>query len=81
MYLRFEDPSADTIVLTAGTYWLKMSASGSLASGPWMPEVSYATEAEMPSPLGNALQYISNTVEWKALEVALPFQIFGVVQS
>jgi hypothetical protein len=57
------------IALPAGTYWIEWAATGSAASGPWVPNVVAA---------GNAIQ---NTGTWAALSnpgpVGLPFVISG----
>ncbi len=64
--------------LAAGTYWLRWSLTGSLASGPWQPPTSDAA-------IGNAAQSVTNgafatLVETgSGLNVSLPFTVSGTI--
>ncbi|WP_337873514.1 choice-of-anchor J domain-containing protein, partial [Ignavibacterium sp.] len=67
------------LTLSAGEYWVMVSASGTLSSGPWMPPVSVLGQ---PST-GNALQFIGGS-GWQQLidngiftNQGIPFKIFG----
>jgi hypothetical protein len=61
------------LTLGAGTYWIDVSYSGSLASGPWCPPVTPGT--------GNALQSLAGAAFAPALDgaaqQALPFLVEG----
>jgi hypothetical protein len=66
--------------LGAGTYWLRWSLTGSLASGPWQPPTSDAR-------IGNAAQsttggaYLTLTEAGSLLSVELPFTLNGSVSA
>lgn len=62
--------------LGAGTYWLRWSLTGTLASGPWQPPTS-------DSAIGNAAQsqagaaFATLVEAGSGLNVSLPFQVIG----
>jgi|GEM_PF-2542792 len=69
---------ATPLVLPAGTYWVDWAATGSLASGPWVPPVTIVGQ----TTTGNARQEIS--AAWANLQdggsltpQGLPFQVLG----
>jgi hypothetical protein len=66
------------LVLTPGEYWVELTTTGSLASGPWMPHLQLI---DGNTTTGNALQYDGTT--WTALtDVGLqgmPFDVLGTV--
>ncbi|AFH49542.1 Hypothetical protein IALB_1835 [Ignavibacterium album JCM 16511] len=64
--------------LPSGEYWIMVSATGSLTSGPWMPPISILEEPNT----GDALQKISGI--WQEVidngiytNQGIPFKIFG----
>jgi hypothetical protein len=75
--IMFVDVDLSGLALSAGTYWLDFSFTGSLASGPWAPPVSSTTEFV----LGNALQSLAgggfNPLMDGSSNVALPFVLSG----
>ncbi|MGQ9621802.1 MAG: choice-of-anchor J domain-containing protein, partial [Bacteroidales bacterium] len=75
--------SIPSLNLAAGEYWIMVSASGSLSSGPWMPPISVIGQ---PST-GNALQFIGGS-GWQELidngiftNQGIPFKIFGTTAT
>jgi len=68
--------STTGLSLTAGTYWVEFTATGSLTSGPWMPPVSITGQMIT----GNAKQLL--TTGWTAWVdgtsgQGAPFKLFG----
>jgi len=72
---------ADTsgLTLTPGTYWVDVSLTGTLGSGPWMPPITINTQ----TTTGNAMQF---TAAWApmmdsgtATQQGIPFIIDGDV--
>jgi len=71
------------IKLAPGTYWIEFAATGSLASGPWVPPVSSPTSW----PIGNSRLFTVGTGVWSVpvdgptagptQPYDLPFRIFG----
>jgi len=73
---------AAPLELAEGTYWVEWSATGSLASGPWVPPLTIVGE----TTTGNARQEISGA--WAALQdggsltpQGLPFQVLGTSEG
>lgn len=70
---------ATPLVLSAGTYWIRWQAGGTLSSGPWQPPVTVLGS----TGTGNALQ--ENAGTWTAIvDVGpqdLPFLIIGTSGS
>lgn len=67
------------ITLMPGNYWLDFSASGSLASGPWVPPIVMDTL----QTTGNSLRYVVADNEWapsvdggSGTQLGYPFQIY-----
>lgn len=72
------------IKLAEGIYWVEFGATGSLASGPWVPPLSGPDEA----PAGNSRLYTAATDTWSTptdggtlLPYDLPFRIYGTGSS
>ncbi len=70
------------INLGNGSYWVEFAATGSAASGPWVPLVSSPVEAV----IGNSLLYTVSSATWSTatdggngLGYELPFLIDGTV--
>lgn len=69
------------LLLTPGTYWVHVTFTGSLASGPWVPPITI----NGLTVTGNALQYRTT---WNTLQDAgtntqqgIPFNIYGTSTS
>lgn len=68
------------IALGSGTYWLRWSLTGSLASGPWQPPTSdAATGNAAQSTAGGA--FLSLVEAGSQLSVTLPFTLNGSVSA
>ena len=66
--------------LGAGTYWLRWSLTGSLASGPWQPPTSdAATGNAAQSTSGGAFATLAEA--GSGLSVSLPFTLSGTVTA
>ena len=71
--------SVTNLVLKAGTYWVELSATGSLGSGPWIPPVTITGV----NSTGNGLQEV--TAAWTPMQMSnldtngLPFKLCGEV--
>lgn len=66
--------------LEAGTYWLRWSLAGSLASGPWQPPTSDAAAGNAAQSLTGAP--FSTIVEaGSGLSVELPFGVNGTIAA
>ncbi len=70
--------SVPTLTLTAGEYWVEVSVTGSLTSGPWCPPITIKNE----TTTGNSIQNINGT--WQnfvdggtAAQQGIPFDIYG----
>ncbi|NCU27735.1 hypothetical protein EOM86_13635 [Candidatus Nomurabacteria bacterium] len=61
-------------VLPAGTYWVKVAVSGSIASGPWLNPRAITSELST----GNAMQYVPSTGLWQALVDGVSLEQMGV---
>ena len=69
------------ISLTSGTYWVQWGATGSLASGPWLPPVTIVGQ----TVTGNAQQFLTPPGAWQPLndtgtgtpQQGAPFQVLG----
>jgi hypothetical protein len=65
--------------LGQGTYWVQVSADGSLASGPWAPPITIVGQ----TTTGNALQYTTAWAAWTdtgtLTQQGIPFVIEGSV--
>ncbi len=55
--------------LTAGTYWIDWQSNGTLASGPWAPQINLGVGV---TTSGNALQYVPANAAWQAVEDTVP---------
>ncbi len=50
--IQLNDIDLGGLQLSAGTYWMDWAATGTLASGPWAPPVTYPGVVNGPNPLG-----------------------------
>ncbi|MCV2421091.1 PEP-CTERM sorting domain-containing protein [Paucibacter sp. DJ2R-2] len=66
--------------LDAGTYWLRWSLTGSLASGPWQPPTSDAREGNAAQALAGAA-FGTITETGSGLTVELPFAVNGTIAA
>ncbi|WP_428503091.1 PEP-CTERM sorting domain-containing protein [Roseateles sp.] len=66
--------------LDAGTYWLRWSLAGSLASGPWQPPTSDAREGNAAQALSGA-PFEALTEAGSGLSVELPFGVNGTIAA
>lgn len=66
--------------LAAGTYWLRWSLTGSLASGPWQPPTSDAREGNAAQALSGA-PFATLTEAGSGLTVELPFGVNGTIAA
>jgi hypothetical protein len=75
--------NATPLVLLPGTYWLEVQASGSLASGPWLPPVTVSGQGVT----GDAMQLIGTTSVFNNPIVsgvnaqAIPFKLYGAAST
>lgn len=69
--------AAMDLYLDPGTYWISWALEGTLASGPFVPEITIAGE----TLTGNAVQYNVSTDSWASLidvdPQGLPFRLYG----
>ena len=66
--------------LAAGTYWLRWSLAGSLASGPWQPPTSDARTGNAAQALAGA-SFSTITETGSGLSVELPFGVNGTIAA
>lgn len=68
--------------LTAGTYWVVWSTTGSLSSGPWCPPVTILNQTST----GNAMQFLGTSSTWTTMvsggfNQGAPFILHGKITT